>query len=74
MSSSAISGITGARWSKSSFSGGNEGQCVEFARTGNGTVPVRDSKSPHLTPLAFPAPSWSAFTSALRADSMPGPE
>ncbi|MBH1937065.1 DUF397 domain-containing protein [Streptomyces sp. AV19] len=62
MSASAISGI---RWAKSSYCGGDEGECVEFARAGAGLVPVRDSKSPHRAALGFSAPSWAAFTAAL---------
>ncbi|WP_339154470.1 DUF397 domain-containing protein [Actinomadura luteofluorescens] len=42
---------TSPRWRKSSYSGGNEGNCVEVAEL-NGRIGVRDSKNPaagHLT-------------------------
>lgn len=50
-----------ARWRKSSYSGGNNGQCVELAYVGA----VRDSKNPGL---ALPA-DLSAFITAVKADA-----
>ncbi|WP_420812756.1 DUF397 domain-containing protein [Micromonospora zingiberis] len=38
--------LTGARWRKSSRSGGNGGDCVEVADNLSGVVGVRDSKDP----------------------------
>ncbi|MDT0451231.1 DUF397 domain-containing protein [Streptomyces hesseae] len=59
----------GAAWVKSSYSGGNEGECVEFAPnlTDNGIVPVRDSKNPDHPALIFETTAWSTFTASLRA-------
>ncbi|MEV7402870.1 DUF397 domain-containing protein [Streptomyces sp. NPDC091267] len=41
--------LSRAEWAKSSYSGGNEGQCVEWSPAyaiAHGVVPVRDSKTP----------------------------
>ncbi|MEU0838218.1 DUF397 domain-containing protein [Streptomyces sp. NPDC005962] len=60
--------LTAAEWVKSSYSGANGGQCVEFSRTfarTHGAVPVRDSKNPHGPTLSFPAEGWASFVSAL---------
>ncbi|MFF7632394.1 DUF397 domain-containing protein [Kitasatospora sp. NPDC008050] len=59
-----------ARWFKSSFSN-EDGECVEVAAGITDLVPVRDSKDPHGPALAFPAPSWSAFVTALKATGLP---
>jgi hypothetical protein len=48
-------------WRKSSFSD-NDGNCVEIARAGNGSIGVRDSKDPNGPILAFEPSSWLAFT------------
>jgi len=52
-------------WRKSSYSGGNGGQCVETA-TGNGVVLVRDTASRDGGTLAFSASAWSAFMTGIR--------
>ncbi|GGX01314.1 DUF397 domain-containing protein [Streptomyces noursei] len=52
-------------WYKSSYSGGNQGNCLEVAR-GHAHVPVRDSKRPTGPALLFPAASWADFVSAVR--------
>ncbi|MGW1200574.1 DUF397 domain-containing protein [Streptomyces sp. NPDC002536] len=65
----SVQDISAAGWFKSSYSGGNEGQCLEFARNlaaVSGTVPVRDSKRPRGAALAVPAPAWAAFVAALQ--------
>jgi hypothetical protein len=57
-------------WRKSSYSGGGN-NCVEVA-TGAATtaaavtVAVRDSKDPEGGELAFGAPAWTAFTTAIK--------
>lgn len=50
-----------AQWRKSSYSGGNDGQCVELAPHGA----IRDSKNPGPT-LAMNLP---AFIAAVKADA-----
>lgn len=56
------------QWVKSSHSGGDGGQCLEWAPSvaATGTVPVRDSKDTSRTPLRFPASAWSAFISDVK--------
>ncbi|TCC00146.1 DUF397 domain-containing protein [Micromonospora zingiberis] len=53
--------LTGARWRKSSRSGGNGGNCVEVADNLSGVVGVRDSKDPAGPVLAFTPQAWRAF-------------
>ncbi|MFF7653623.1 DUF397 domain-containing protein [Streptomyces sp. NPDC007983] len=63
-----------AEWVKSSYSNGNEGECVEFApgiAATAGVVPVRDSKRPAGPALVFPAGAWDAFTAAMRSGDFP---
>ncbi|MGW4230085.1 DUF397 domain-containing protein [Streptomyces sp. NPDC004980] len=52
-------------WHKSSYSGGDQGECLEVAR-GYDTVPVRDSKVAHGPAMIASATSWSAFVTAVR--------
>ncbi|MGX2996287.1 DUF397 domain-containing protein [Streptomyces sp. JNUCC 64] len=58
-----IATIEGAVWRKSSYSGGEQGQCVEVADIhSHGSIAVRDSKNP-TGPILLMAPE--AFTSFL---------
>ncbi|KAB2588111.1 DUF397 domain-containing protein [Streptomyces arboris] len=52
-------------WFKSSYSGGNQGECLEVAR-GHATVPVRDSKAANGPALMFSAQEWTRFVSAVK--------
>jgi hypothetical protein len=52
-------------WRKSSYSGGNGGQCVETA-TGNGVVLVRDTTDRDGCTLSVPTDAWSAFMAGIR--------
>lgn len=56
--------LSGARWFKSSRSGGGK-DCVEVAFTANGHVGVRDSKNPSGPALVFTAGEWDAFTAGV---------
>ncbi|MEU3567359.1 DUF397 domain-containing protein [Kitasatospora sp. NPDC036755] len=58
-------------WRKSSYSGGNGGDCVEVAPGFSGLVPVRDSKDPHGPALVFPAAAWGSFIAAIRDGEFP---
>lgn len=58
--------LTGARWRKSSRSGGNGGDCVEVADNLPDVVAVRDSKDPAGPALAFTPSAWTTFASALK--------
>ncbi|MFJ3595636.1 DUF397 domain-containing protein [Streptomyces sp. NPDC090126] len=53
-------------WFKSSYSGGNQGECLEVAK-GHATVPVRDSKAAHGPAVVFSADGWSSFVAALKS-------
>lgn len=60
--------LAGARWFKSSHSGGSE-NCVEVAFLAPNLVGVRDSKNRTGPALIFTAAEWSSFTaSAARGD------
>ncbi|MCX4910161.1 DUF397 domain-containing protein [Streptomyces sp. NBC_00878] len=64
--------LTHARWVKSSYSGGEGGQCIEWApgvATASGTVPVRDSKVPDGRALIVSAHAWGAFVHFARAQA-----
>lgn len=61
-----------AAWSKSSYSTGDAGECIEVALGFlPGAVPVRDSKDPGGPSLLFPDSSWNAFVAAVRAGELP---
>ncbi|MBW1602716.1 DUF397 domain-containing protein [Streptomyces sp. JJ66] len=66
-----IPDLSQAHWVKSSHSGGNGGECVEYAPSfaAEGVVPVRDSKAPRQA-LAFPTDQWSAFVTGVRDGSL----
>ncbi|MCM0678789.1 DUF397 domain-containing protein [Micromonospora phytophila] len=53
--------MTGARWRKSTKSGGNGGDCVEVADNLPGVVLVRDTKNRDGGTLAFDTAAWRAF-------------
>ena len=67
--------LSGAAWRKSSYSGGNGGQCVEVATiTSNPDASetmcaVRDSKDRAGPVLTFGAGSWRRFTGQVKAGS-----
>ncbi|MEU6678091.1 DUF397 domain-containing protein [Streptomyces sp. NPDC046853] len=56
-------------WRKSTYSGGEGGNCLEVALAYGQSeiVPVRDSKDPDGPNLVFQATAWSAFVAGLRA-------
>ena len=57
--------LSRAVWHKSSYSGGNGGQCVEVATNLSGIVAVRDSKDPEGAVLFFTPGEWDAFVRAV---------
>lgn len=57
-------------WRKSSYSGGDGGNCVEVADGVSDVLPVRDSKTPNGPVLTFAHTPWNTFVTALRADSI----
>ncbi|MEU1439580.1 DUF397 domain-containing protein [Streptomyces sp. NPDC005786] len=53
-------------WFKSSYSGGDQGECIEVAG-GHATVPVRDSKAGPAGPaVVFSAGGWASFVAAVK--------
>jgi hypothetical protein len=58
--------LSRAVWQKSTYSGGNGGQCVEVARNVPGLVAVRDSKDPDGPRLVVTPAQWRGFLAAAR--------
>jgi hypothetical protein len=55
-------------WRKSSYSGGNGGDCVEVgAPNGVDRVLVRDTKDRHGPVLAFSPQTWRRFAERVKA-------
>ena len=62
------SDLTSAPWRKSSYSGGDGGDCIEAAPGFiTGVVPVRDSKDPHGPALLLTAAAFASFVSAVKS-------
>jgi hypothetical protein len=59
--------LNGAEWRKSSYSGGNGGNCVEIARNLPGVIAIRDSKDPAGGALVLPPGAFAVFTAGIRA-------
>ncbi|QKW11032.1 DUF397 domain-containing protein [Streptomyces sp. NA04227] len=62
--------LPGADWRKSSYSGGNAGQCVEVSINlvaSCGMVPVRDSKNPSGPVLGVHVDAFSSFVAGVKA-------
>jgi hypothetical protein len=53
--------MTNITWRKSSYSGADNGQCLEVRDDIPGTVPVRDSKNPTGPTLTIESEAWQAF-------------
>ncbi|MDT0342695.1 DUF397 domain-containing protein [Streptomyces litchfieldiae] len=53
-------------WRKSSYSGSENGACVEVADGIPHVIPVRDSKNLTAPALAFPAAQWQQFVTAAK--------
>ena len=53
-------------WRKSSYSGGNGGNCVEVAQLPDERRAVRDSKDPDGRVLVFDTGDWLAFIRKIR--------
>ena len=52
-------------WRKSSYSGGNGGNCVEVASTAVGTL-FRDTQNRNLGHLETPAREWNALLLTIK--------
>ncbi|WP_405145741.1 DUF397 domain-containing protein [Sphaerisporangium sp. NBC_01403] len=64
--------LTGARWRKSTWSGGDGGDCVEVATNLSGIVAVRDSKDPYGPELVFAPGEWKTFLGGVKLGRFPG--
>jgi hypothetical protein len=53
-------------WRKSSYSGSDQGSCVEVLDGYPSGVPVRDSKNPQSPALVFRPECWSAFVDEMK--------
>ena len=58
--------LSNVTWRKSSYSGGNGGDCVEVAVLADNSRAVRDSKDPEGPKLVFAPATWRAFTAAVK--------
>ena len=58
---------TDGTWRKSSYSGGQGGNCVEVAARPSGHTAVRDSKDQAGPALRFPREAWNVFTAGVKA-------
>jgi Domain of unknown function (DUF397) len=57
---------TDGTWIKSSYSGGQGGDCVEVAARPADQVAVRDSKDQAGPRLQFTRDAWSIFTAVIK--------
>lgn len=58
--------LSNATWRKSSYSGGNGGNCVEVAVLPDARRAVRDSKDPDGLALVFGTSDWLAFIKKIQ--------
>jgi hypothetical protein len=58
-------GAVETAWRKSTYSGGNGGECVETA-SGNGAILVRDTADRGGVTLAVSAQAWTKFLKTVR--------
>lgn len=60
----------GPAWRKSSYSGGESGECLEVNDAHPTHIPVRDSKNPHGQAAHFAPAAWASFIGAVKADGL----
>ncbi|MFD7467847.1 DUF397 domain-containing protein [Streptomyces tendae] len=53
--------LTDARWTKSSYSNGQGGDCLEVAQDFPGVIPVRDSKVADGPVIVVGSVAWTEF-------------
>jgi Domain of unknown function (DUF397) len=61
--------LSGAKWRKSSFSGGGGSNCVEVADARH-TIAVRDSKNARGPVLVFGQHAWRQFAAQVKAEQL----
>jgi hypothetical protein len=64
--------LSHAVWRKSSWSGGDNGNCVEVASNLPGVTAVRDSKNPTGPALVFAPAAFGAFIDTVKAGQLDG--
>ncbi|MQS36757.1 DUF397 domain-containing protein [Streptomyces katsurahamanus] len=67
--------VVAATWVKSSYSGPEGGQCIEWApacASAHGVVPVRDSKVADGPVVSVEGTAWSSFVGAVKDGEFPG--
>jgi Domain of unknown function (DUF397) len=62
--------LSRAVWQKSTYSGGNGGQCIEIATNLPGVVAVRDSKNPDGAKLLLSPAQWQAFLLGMKVGTI----
>jgi hypothetical protein len=62
--------LSNVTWRKSSYSGGNGGDCVEVAVLPDNSRAVRDSKDPEGPKLVVASATWRTFTAAVKAGAI----
>jgi hypothetical protein len=63
--SAFVRSLSAPTFTKSSYSGGDGGECVEVALGFASGVPVRDSKAQDRAMLCFSRAGWSSFVCSL---------
>ncbi|UUY48838.1 DUF397 domain-containing protein [Streptomyces yangpuensis] len=58
--------LSKAVWRTSTYTNGDNGDCVEVADGLTGVVPVRDSKRPDGGVVMIGAAAWGPFVAALK--------
>ncbi|MFD7919077.1 DUF397 domain-containing protein [Streptomyces sp. NPDC059740] len=68
----AAPAFEGVAWRKSSYSGGSEGQCFEYAgiTRPRPAIAVRDSKNPGGPVLVFSPQAFSSFLAVLGGEAV----
>lgn len=69
MTSHAVD-LSRAIWRKSTYSGGNGGQCIEVATNLPGVVAVRDSKNPDGPKLPLSPAQWHDFLLGMKVGTI----
>ena len=64
--------LSHAVWRKSSWSGGDNGNCVEVASNLPGVAAVRDSQNPTGPALVFAPAAFAAFLNTVKDGQLDG--
>ena len=60
--------LTSANWRTSSYSGGNNPNCVQVAGNVDSVIAIRDSKNPQITAHVVSCTAFRKFVSAVVND------